>query len=208
LKRPYIAIADYGMGNIGNVKNAFDFLGIRCRVASAPKELSSASGILLPGVGSFGAAAGNLRKSGLADVIRGFISENRPFLGVCLGLQLLFEESEESGRTKGLGIFKGRVLRFKTKKLKVPHMGWNSVRILKRPFTLKNVKQDTYFYFVHSYFASPEDRSLIACLTGYGKDFTSGIASGNTSAFQFHPEKSQDAGLRIYKNFGELCFKS
>ncbi len=203
-----IAIIDYGMGNLGNVRKALENLGFPASIVSKPSELPEFSGAILPGVGAFGAAMAHLKKSGFIPAIHDFVGSRKPFLGICLGLQLLFEKSEESKNVKGLSLLPGQVIRFRTKGMKIPHIGWNQTSVKKRNLLLKNVKQDSYFYYVHSYYALPSEKSDIATVTEYGGElFTSGVCRNNLYAFQFHPEKSQDEGLKIYRNFGKLCLK-
>lgn len=202
----YIALLDYGMGNLASVQHAFKECGIPCRITSSPRSLLRSSGAVLPGVGAFGAAMNNLNQLGLKEPVREFISSGRPFLGVCLGLQLLFETSEESPGVKGLSVLRGKVVRFQLKKLKIPHIGWNTlIRTAKSPL-LSGMKKEAYVYFVHSYHAVPENESDILTRTEYGKPFVSGVCRENIQAFQFHPEKSQNQGLKIYRNFGKLSF--
>lgn len=204
--KPKIAIIDYGMGNLGNVKKALENLGFPAAILTAPDKLSRFNGAILPGVGAFGSAMAHLSKSGFVKSIRNFVDEGKPFLGICLGLQLFFEQSEESKGAKGLALLPGKVIRFRTKGLKVPHIGWNQTVIRQKNPLLKNVKSGTYFYYVHSFYAQPEEKSDIATVTEYGGEiFTSGVCRKNLFAFQFHPEKSQDEGLKIYRNFGKLC---
>lgn len=206
MKLRKIAVIDYGMGNIGNVKKAVENLGFSCFIAAQPAELDNASGAILPGVGAFGAAMEHLNKTGFTKAIREYVLTGRPFLGVCLGLQLLFETSEESRGVKGLSLLSGKIIRFRSKNVKIPHIGWNQIEIMKKDPILKGIFQNEYFYFVHSYYARPEDPSDVLTMTAYGNEkFTSGICRKNIYAFQFHPEKSQDEGLKIYKNFGKLC---
>ncbi len=208
-----IAIVDYGMGNLRSVHKALERVGVQARVTQDPKAIEKADGLVLPGVGAFPKAMENLESLELTDPIIRFIHSGRPFLGICLGLQLLFSEGEEFGIHKGLGIYAGRVVRFPFSQpgaafskdsLKVPHMGWNSVQIKKNFPALEGVAEGTHFYFVHSYYPVPEDREIIATTTDYGGEFVSSVGRGNLFACQFHPEKSQSAGLKILKNFGRL----
>ncbi len=203
-----IAIVDYGMGNLRSVSKAFQSQGFDAVVTRDPVHISEAQGLVLPGVGAFGDCVQNLNDYGLVSPIKDFIASGRPFLGICLGLQVLFEESEESPGAKGLGIFKGRVVRFpdfKDEGLKVPHMGWNEINIVKDTPVLKSIPQESWFYFVHSYYPSPEDDSISAVKTTYGLEFTSAVSVDNIFASQFHPEKSSALGLRIVQNFAALC---
>jgi len=203
-----IAIVDYGMGNLMSVSKAFDLQGFPITVTRNPEEISSASGLVLPGVGAFGDCVRNLSDYGLTTPLKEFIDSGRPFLGICLGLQVLFEESEESPGVPGFGVFKGKVVRFpkfKEERLKVPHMGWNEILIQKEVPVLEGIPDKSWFYFVHSYYPSPEDTSIIAVKAEYGIEFTAAVSKGNVFASQFHPEKSSDLGLRILRNFAALC---
>jgi len=199
-----IAIIDYGMGNLRSVQKGFERVGFEAIVTDDPSVVRRADAIVLPGVGAFGAAMERLRRSGLAEETIRAIEKGKPYLGICLGLQLLLSESEEGGRFEGMDLIKGRVVRFQTD-LKVPHMGWNQVKILKPNPLLKGIPDNSYFYFVHSYYVLPDDKSLVAGTTEYGVEFTSMVWRDNLFAVQFHPEKSQRLGLRILKNFGELA---
>lgn len=196
-----LAIIDYGMGNLRSVSKALEAAGAPdVRIVSEAKEILKADKIVLPGVGAMGEAIAALRRLRLIEPIKESIFR-KPFLGICLGLQLLFTESEEGGRVKGLGIFKGKVKRF-SERLKVPHMGWNQVeqRNTGSPI-LEGIPDNSFFYFCHSYYVVPDDKSIIASKTGYGKEFVSSINKDNLFACQFHPEKSQAMGLRLLKNF-------
>lgn len=202
-----IAVIDYGMGNLRSVGKAIEHLGASVYVGSDRKRLSQAQKLILPGVGAFGDAIRELRKRHLIPLIKKAVQNGKPLLGICLGLQLFFEKSEESPAVKGLGIWKGSVRRFpiqKKKNLKIPHMGWNQVQLERRVPFVSRIKNGSYFYFVHSYYAEPKDKSLIVGETNYGVDFPSILTSGNIFAVQFHPEKSQRAGLEILKNFIRL----
>lgn len=199
-----VALIDYGAGNLRSVANALRALGVEPVMVSNASELDGATHLLLPGVGSFGDCMAQLERRGLADLIRDWVSAGRPYLGICLGYQILFDASDESPGVEGLGLFRGRVRRFaESPGLKIPHMGWNSAVLAKKD--LKNwygLGEAPYFYFVHSFFPQPEDESIIASRTTYGADeFASAIESGAVLACQFHPEKSQDAGLRLIGNF-------
>ena len=202
-----IAIVDYGMGNLRSVSKAFDLQGYDAGVTRDPAVISSASGLVLPGVGAFGDCVRNLDEYGLTAPIKEFIDSGRPFLGICLGLQVLFEESEESPGPEGFGVFKGKVVRFpdfKEERLKVPHMGWNQVNIRKEAPVLEGVPDNSWFYFVHSYYPAPEDSSIVSVTSDYGLEFTAAVNKGNVFASQFHPEKSSDLGLKILRNFAAL----
>ncbi len=197
-----IAIIDYDMGNLRSVQKAFERVGAEAKITRDPEVIRVASHVVLPGVGAFANCMANLKKYKLIDPIKETIDQKKPFLGICLGLQLLFQEGEEFGTHEGLGIFPGKVIRFKLpKKLKVPHMGWNRIHKSKKGTLVEELEDGTYTYFVHSYHVVPEDNGLIATTTHYGKMFVSSIAKGNLFACQFHPEKSQTAGLKILKAF-------
>ncbi len=201
-----IAIIDYGMGNLRSVQKGFERMGHDAVVTSDAKTILSASKVVLPGVGAFPDCMRNLREYGLIDAVHESINSGKPFLGICLGLQLLFTESEEFGISKGLDIIKGKVVRFKIQDstFKVPHMGWNSVSIKRQPPALADVPDGSHFYFVHSFHVVPEDKSVIATTTDYGYEFVSSVWKDNVFATQFHPEKSQALGLSILKRFGEM----
>jgi glutamine amidotransferase len=200
-----ITVVDYGMGNLRSVENALRSLGVGARISSDPQAISKADRLILPGVGAFGAAMRELKARELIEPIQAHLASGKPYLGICLGLQLLFESSEEDGNTPGLGALKGKVLRFPVREgLKVPHMGWNRVaRSVECPL-LKGIPEGSFFYFVHSYYAQPQDSSLTALQTEYGVRFASMIARGTIFATQFHPEKSQAIGLALLKNFASL----
>ena len=198
-----IAIIDYGMGNLRSVSKAFEAVGHFAVVTRDTHVIGNASHVVLPGVGAFGDCMANVERYGLTEAIRATIQSGKPFLGICLGLQLLFTESEEFGVHKGLGIIPGRVRRFEIDPtLKVPHMGWNRVNI-QRPCPLfEGVMDGDHWYFVHSYFVDPVDRRIAATTTTYGVPFVSSIWRDNVVACQFHPEKSQAVGLQLIKSFG------
>jgi len=208
-----IAIIDYGMGNLRSVQKGFEHTGHEAVVTSDAKTILNANKVVLPGVGAFSDCMKNLEQYSLIDAVRTSISSGKPFLGICLGLQLLFTESEEFGTSKGLDIIKGRVIRFKGPAfetpnsalgiLKVPHMGWNSLTFKRRPPALADVPENSHVYFVHSYHVVPDDKAVIATTTPYGIEFVSSIWKDNILAVQFHPEKSQALGLSILKRFGE-----
>ena len=204
-----IVIIDYGMGNLRSVEKAFEKYCSNAVVSSSAKDILKADKIILPGVGAFKVAMDELKKKGLIGPIKEAIEKGKPFLGICLGLQLLFSESEEGGKIKGLDIIKGRVKRFKEKKgQKVPHMGWNRIGVrcqVSGVRILDGVKDGSYMYFVHSYYVEPKDKDVILCETDYGGNFASGIRRDNVYGFQFHPEKSQAVGLKIVENFANLC---
>ncbi len=203
-----IAIVDYGMGNLKSVSKAFQSQGFTVNVTRDPGDIRSASGLVLPGQGAFGDCVKNLEENGIFQTIKEFIQSGKPYLGICLGLQVLFEGSEESPGVAGLGLLKGKVVRFpsfKKERLKVPHMGWNRIGIRKKTALLEGIPDGSWFYFVHSYFPVPEDESVIAITCTYGLEFTAAVATGNIFACQFHPEKSSGYGLMLLRNFGLLC---
>ena len=206
MKSGRIGIIDYGMGNLRSVSKAVEHLGGSVYVGSDLKILSRFEKLILPGVGSFGDAMAELKKRKLAPLIQKAAEEQKKLLGICLGLQLFFERSAESPNVKGLGIWKGSVPKFvpKNKDFKIPHMGWNQVKLRKPSKITHKIENDSYFYFVHSYYGKPVNRSLVVGETEYGTSFPAILASGNIFAVQFHPEKSQKAGLRILKNFISL----
>ena len=200
-----IAIIDYGMGNLRSVQKGFERVGFEARVTRDAEKIASARGVVLPGVGAFHACMENLHRFGLIEPVREIVRQKKPFLGICLGFQLLFSESEEFGTQKGLDVFSGKVVGFHSANgLKVPHMGWNRIQKEKESAFLEGVSSGDYVYFVHSFFAVPDDPSIIATTTGYGSSFVSSIATDHLFACQFHPEKSQDVGLRILANFGRF----
>lgn len=198
-----IAIIDYGMGNLRSVSKAFEAVGHKAVVTRDVAAIKNASHVVLPGVGAFGDCMANLERFDLVESIRSTIQSGKPFLGICLGLQLLFTESEEFGMHKGLGILPGRVRRFGfDPSLKVPHMGWNQVNVQRACPLFEGIADGSNWYFVHSYFVDPSDRTITATTTTYGVPFVSSIWKDNVVASQFHPEKSQAVGLRLIKNFG------
>ena len=205
-----IAIIDYGMGNLRSVQKAFERIGHSAVVTRDKKVINDAEKIVLPGVGAFPDCMKNLDDLGLIDpIIKGIVS-GKPFLGICLGMQLLFTESDEFGIHKGFDLIKGRVIKFPEglssngTKLKIPHMGWNEIRMMKRAPMLENLPEKSFLYFVHSYYVVPEDKEVIATTTDYGVEFVSSIWKDNIFACQFHPEKSQQVGLKILENFGGM----
>lgn len=197
-----ITIIDYGMGNLYSVQNALKAVGAEPVVTSEAAEIAKAEKIILPGVGAFGDCMANLEKSGLLPVIREALASGKPFLGICLGMQVLFEGSDEAPGVKGIGYFKGQVKLLKTE-LKIPHMGWNKLE-LRSPSSLLKGAEGQYVYFVHSFYAEPEDRSIITSVCNYGMEVTASVGKGNVQAFQFHPEKSSRVGMQLLKNFVEL----
>lgn len=200
-----IAIIDYGMGNLRSVQKGFAQVGVTAEITRDVAVIGRARGVVLPGVGAFGACMENLRTYGLVDVVRQVIERGTPFLGICLGLQLLFDESEEFGPVQGLGVLRGRCVRFRDRDepdFRVPHMGWNRIQKRQQPPALAGIDDGSFVYFVHSYYVEPRDPGLIATVTEYGGEFVSSIARDNLFACQFHPEKSQQIGLKILENFG------
>jgi len=196
-----IAIVDYGLGNLGSVEKALLRVGCDARLTQDPATILGADGVVVPGVGAFGDCMRSLHRLGLAEVIKGSIDSAKPYLGICLGLQLLFEESEESPGVPGLGVLPGKVQLFRHD-LKVPQIGWNQITIKGDPPPhLAGVPDGSHVYFVHSYHVAPTDQSLIATTTDYGYEFPSSVWRDNLFACQFHPEKSQHIGLRILENF-------
>ena len=205
LDQNMISIVDYGMGNLRSVQKAFEKLGVAAKIVTRPDEIAIAEKLVLPGVGAFRDAIHELQRQELVAPIKAHILADKPFLGICLGLQMLFDVSYEDGEWPGLGIIPGRVIRFSEHpELKVPHMGWNQLEIVGEPRLLADISRDSYFYFVHSYFVEPQDESVIAARTDYGQKFVSMIARKNLFATQFHPEKSQAVGLKLLGNFASL----
>ena len=200
------------MGNLRSVQKALEFVGAKVIVTHDPDLILSADSVVLPGVGAFKDCMANLNKLSLIEPIRKFIDSEKPFLGICLGLQVLFEESEEYGPVPGLGILPGKVVKFidgssdtrKGPQIKIPHMGWNQIKVKKNAPLFAGVGDSPYFYFVHSYYVVPEDPEIVATVTHYGIEFVSGIQHKNIYAFQFHPEKSQTLGLSILERFSNL----
>jgi glutamine amidotransferase len=199
-----IAIVDYGMGNLRSVEKAIARTGAAVRVTSDPRQILDAGGVVLPGVGAFGACMDNLASRGLVEPVRAAVRSGKPFLGICLGLQLLFEESEEFGPIRGLGILPGRVVQFAGRALdglKIPQMGWNRLSVHRSVPELAGIEDGAYVYFVHSYYVVPAEAGVIVASTDYGLEFAAAIAWKNVFACQFHPEKSQGVGLRLLANF-------
>lgn len=200
-----IAVIDYGMGNLRSVQKGFEKVGHQATVTSDPADVDRADKVVLPGVGAFEDAMAELHRRGLIDPVLAAIDAGKPFLGICLGLQLLFETSFEHGQHKGLGVLEGEVVRFELPPdYSVPHMGWNQLSIARRAPILEGIEEGTYFYFVHSYYVVPRDPQVIATTTDYPDPFCSMIWRDNLFATQFHPEKSQADGLRMLENFAEL----
>lgn len=200
-----IAIIDYGMGNLRSVQKGLERVGFEALVTRDVGRIQSAHGVVLPGVGAFSACMENLAKLGLIEPIRAVVTQKKPFLGICLGFQLLFSESEEFGKQKGLDLFPGKVLGFHpSAELKVPHMGWNRISKTQDSPFLDGIASGDYVYFVHSFYVAPQDPAIVATTTDYGQEFVSSIATESLFACQFHPEKSQELGLRILANFGRF----
>lgn len=200
-----IRIVDYGMGNLRSVQKAFEKLGVSAEIVTQGEQIASAEKLVLPGVGAFRDAIHELDRLDLVEPIREHIRKNRPFLGICLGLQLLFDVSYEDGEWKGLGVLAGDVVRFPpSAELKVPHMGWNTLEVTRESPLLNGLPPEPSVYFVHSYFVQPKDESVIAARTNYGVRFTSMVRRDNMFATQFHPEKSQKVGLKLLENFASL----
>jgi imidazole glycerol-phosphate synthase subunit HisH len=202
-----IGIIDYGMGNLGSVSNACKFLELDAQVVATPQQFDECSAILLPGVGAFGDCMAHLVEHNFVDAIHNWIDSGKSFMGICLGLQALFESSEESPDVEGLGVFKGTVKRFDiAPELKVPQIGWNAVNQKQADCPMfTGIDDAAYFYFVHSFYVAPEDDSIIAGQTSYGLDYCSAVLKDNVFAAQFHPEKSQANGLQMLRNFGAIC---
>lgn len=200
-----IAIIDYGAGNIQSVSKALKHIGCDCFITNKKDEILSADGAVLPGVGSFGDTVDSLNKYGIKEAVIEFINSGKPFLGICLGLQLLFPGSEESEGAEGLGVFDGTITKIPNGDgLKIPHMGWNSLKKTKDSRLFKGIEENPYVYFVHSYFLNAADKSIVAAQTEYGVTIDAAVEKGNVFATQFHPEKSGNTGLRILKNFVDI----
>jgi len=197
-----ITIIDYGSGNLRSVQKALEHVGAQTQITQNIDAIRAADKIVLPGVGAMQPAMDKLRELNLIHVIKDTIAQGKPFLGICLGLQLLFEKSEEGGEVSGLGILKGEVLKFR--QLKIPQIGWNQISVKNQSPLLANIKPQSFVYFCHSYFVKPADKNIIASSTEYGIEFTSSIWKKNIFGLQFHPEKSQTIGLQILKNFVTL----
>lgn len=200
-----IAIIDYDAGNLRSVEKALISLGEDVVVSREADVLLAADKVILPGVGAFGDAMNKLKEYGLVEVINKIVAKNIPLLGICLGLQLMFEESDEAPGVKGLGLLKGKILRIPPKEgLKIPHMGWNSIDIKPQARLFKGIKNNSYVYFVHSYYLKADEEDIVAASTEYSVHIHASVESGNIFACQFHPEKSSDIGLKILENFAEL----
>lgn len=200
-----IAIIDYDAGNIKSVEKALIALGQEVVITSDKEEILKADKVILPGVGAFGDAMENLKRTGLDQVVKEVAQRCIPFLGICLGLQLLFESSDEAPGVEGLGILKGKILRIPDQEgLKIPHMGWNSLHLENNGRLFKGIEENAYVYFVHSYYLKAEDEQIVKASTEYSTHIHASVEQGNVFACQFHPEKSSDVGLKILKNFVEL----
>ena len=199
-----IAIIDYGVGNLHNLKNAFDFQGLEAEIAADPARLEQASHVVLPGVGAFRPAMECLRQANMEQAVRQSVASGKPFLGICVGMELMFEESEEDGLHEGLGLIGGRVVRFAAAGCKIPQIGWNQVSFQREDPLLQEVPDGSYFYFVHSYHAILNDQGDALGLSDYGATFPAIVQRGNMWGMQFHPEKSQNPGLRLLRNFADL----
>ncbi len=196
-----IAVIDYGAGNLRSVKNALAYLGEQAEITGDKDTILAADKVILPGVGAFGEAMASLEKKGLDGVIREVIAAEKPFLGICLGLQLLFEESDESPGVRGLGVFRGRVVRIPDRGLKIPHMGWNDITLAKESRILTG---NPFVYFVHSYYVTTPDTEIVSAYAEYGERLAVAVERGSVFAVQFHPEKSGEAGMAILKRFAEM----
>lgn len=198
-----IAIMDYGVGNLFSVEKAFLYLGTDAKITNDAEVLRRADKIVLPGVGAFGDCMKNLQASGMIPVLKEQVQAGVPLLGICVGLQILFEGSDESPEAEGLGFFRGRVRKIQADGLKIPHMGWNSLEVRRsaKPDLFVGLPENPFVYFVHSYHAVPEDGEIVTATADYGERLTAAVAKGNICATQFHPEKSGDVGLDILKNF-------
>ncbi len=199
-----ITVIDYGMGNLRSVSKALEFLGAKVKVSSSVSEVEKADKLVFPGVGAFSDCMDEVNKRNLQEPIKDFIKSGKPFLGICMGLQLLFESSEEAPGVEGLKILKGKVEKFKMPNLKIPQIGWNQIELTakgKANRLFNGIDNEEFFYFVHSYYAVPENEDIVIAKTNYGLDFCSAINSNNIFATQFHPEKSQKKGLKVLENF-------
>ena len=202
-----ISIVDYGIGNLRSVQKAFESVGAQASLVSDPELIKSADHVVLPGVGAFADCVAKIRSSGLVEPVLEHIKSGKPFLGICVGLQMLFDVGYEDGEHAGLGVLKGKCVRFdvdQTMNLKVPHMGWNQLDVKRRAPIFKDLPEGSSVYFVHGYYVVPDDQGVIATTTDYGRPFVSSVWRDNLMATQFHPEKSQKVGLTILKNFADL----
>ena len=201
-----IAIIDYGAGKIQSVSKALKHIGCDCFITNNKEEILSADGAVLPGVGSFGDTIDNMERLGIKEAVKEFIASGKPFLGICLGLQLLFPGSDESKGAEGLGVFDGTITKIPNGEgLKIPHMGWNSLTVKKGSRLFEGIEENPYVYFVHSYFLNAADKNIVAAQTEYGVTIDAAVERGNVFATQFHPEKSGETGLKILKNFVDIA---
>ena len=202
---PAVVVVDYGMGNLRSAQKGLEKAGVKSVITSDPATVQAADAVVLPGVGAFQDCMANLAETGLVAPVMGAIEQGKPFLGICLGMQLLMTISEEFGVHRGLDVIPGRVVRFDPDtRLKVPHMGWNRVHYSGDNRLFEGIEDGSFFYFVHSYYVAPEDGSVVSGWTDYGERFCSAIARGNLFATQFHPEKSHNHGLKVLENFGRI----
>ncbi len=199
-----LVVVDYGSGNLRSVQRSFERAGFASTITRDPNVVAEATHLVVPGVGAFSDCMDNLEKLQLLEPIRAFIQADKPYLGICLGLQILFSEGTEFGSKPGLGILPGQVVLFPKNELKVPHMGWNQIQIQKETPLLKDIPNGSYFYFVHSYYGQPAAKECIATTTDYGLEFPSAVSQGRLFACQFHPEKSQEMGRKLLENFANL----
>ncbi|MEE2966449.1 MAG: imidazole glycerol phosphate synthase subunit HisH [Verrucomicrobiota bacterium] len=201
-----IGVIDYGAGNLKSVSNSLSAMDAKAKLVKSPEDLCEVTSIIFPGVGSFGDSANHLKEQNLFEPLKNWILEDRPFLGICIGFQMLFETSDESPGAVGLGILSGKVVRFdQTQSLKIPHMGWNKINIKQKSDPIwKGLDESPHFYFVHSFYPKTDENKIVASTTPYGSEFTSSVRRGNLFATQFHPEKSQGSGLRLIRNFLSL----
>jgi len=202
-----IVLIDYGLGNLRSVQKAFEHLGTQITLTSDPEQVARADKLILPGVGAFSAGMAGLRQRGLIEPIKQAVRAGVPFIGICLGMQLLFDESEEVGQgfqpEKGLGLLPGQVVLMRGKSLQVPHMGWNQIQPVRDSLLLRGVAPGAYAYFVHSYICMPAEAGIVLATSDYGGEFASVVGAGNVWGIQFHPEKSQRTGLQVLRNFVE-----
>ncbi len=203
LENKKICIIDFGCGNLRSVQKAFESFGAMCIITSEPEKILNSNGVILPGVGAFPDAMANIKKLEIDATLKEVVKKNIPILGICLGMQLLFDESDEVRNTKGLGLISGKIKKFKID-LKVPHMGWNNLKIIKNSPILEGVENNSYVYFVHSYYAEMNEENING-ETLYGVNVPAVVSSGNIFGTQFHPEKSGDPGIKMLKNFWKLC---
>ena len=201
-----IGVIDYGAGNLRSVCNSLKKLSVNSTLVRSPEDIEDISSIIFPGVGSFGDSSEQLKKQRLFDPIKSWLKDDRPFLGICIGFQMLFEKSDESPNSDGFGVIPGKVVRFpEENSLKVPHMGWNEIKVRNSSDPIwKGIKTSTHFYFVHSYYPEPLESNSVSSITSYGLEFASSVRCGNIFGTQFHPEKSQTAGLKLISNFLKL----